>query len=121
MQPVIRLNRARRGGRGGRGRGRGVIQGRRAGATRLHTEVEEENSESEHEEVNEDYRPYRGATGRTRTAAENDVQQQRNVRQRPHSKEYLQSDEGTSSEEDATCSEYSTFGSSCSASDQNEE
>ena len=110
LQPIIRLNNARRGGRGGRGHGRGANFDRRA-------EVEEDNADPIRDLLNEEQQQNRGPTCRRRTTARDEAEHERNVRRRQLFAQLRERDHDTTSEEDATSLEYWTSGSSSSGFD----
>lgn len=117
LEPVIRLNRARRGGRVGRGRGGRPTVGRGARPNTVPVEQQAANNRPE-DETFEEERLNMQLGGRRRPPGAAEADEQRNVRRRPPGEGYLESDEDTSTEEEGSCSEYSTSGSSRSASDE---
>ena len=119
LEPVIRLNRARQGARGGRGRVDRAAIGRGDKPNTVQAEEPETSLGSEDEAVEEELLN-KQLGGRRRPTAATAAQEQRNVRRRPHAQGYIESSEDTSTEEEDSFSEHSTSGTSGSASDEHE-
>ena len=122
LEPTIRVNRGRRGGRGAQGRGTGPARNRRAEFEGAEPAQQEVSSSSQDEEPPEEERLYRGMAGQRRPRAESNVQpQQRDVRQQHLMHDYIQSDDGTSSETESSSTQSLPMETSSSDSSRNKE